>query len=76
MLGSRGQHTVLFWRYKCKELLICLDRMSPKHSKLTEEEKNKRFDIINHMELKEAISYKYELEKKVHDIMHLFNYKK
>ena len=64
MLGSHGRHTEVYWRYRCKKLIDEYDKLSPKRSKLTQEERLRMFEHIDRLDKKEAQICKKELEKK------------
>lgn len=66
MLGSRGRHTEVYWRYQCKRLIDEYDKLSPVCSKLTQEERLKMFEHIDGLDKKEAQMCKKELEKEFH----------
>lgn len=46
MLGRRGSHTEIYWRYQCRKLIHLYDKLSPDGSKLTQEERLKMFEHI------------------------------
>ena len=69
MLGSRGSHTEIYWRYQCRRLIHLYDNISPKNLKLTYEERLRMFDRIDALDIKEARKCKYELEKRLHDVI-------
>lgn len=66
MLGRRGSHTEIYWRYQCRKLIHLYDKLSPDGSKLTQEERLKMFEHIDRLDKKEAQYCKKELEKKLH----------